>query len=116
VDDARSSLAALASVPGVSVALLMDRDGFVLEWAGEIGVDAEDVAAVASSLLESCSRIGRDVGQGPVRRVTCEFEGAVVLVMARPAGARLAVVLGDGSDIEAVRDRAMQVMPALESV
>jgi predicted regulator of Ras-like GTPase activity (Roadblock/LC7/MglB family) len=114
VDDVRSSLAALASIPGVSVALVMDGDGFVIEWAGEMGVDAEDVAAVASSLLESSGRIARDLAQGPVRSVICELEGAVVLVMTRHTGARLAVVLGDGSAVQAVRERAAQVMPALE--
>jgi predicted regulator of Ras-like GTPase activity (Roadblock/LC7/MglB family) len=116
VDDTRSSLAALASMAGVSLALLMDRDGFVIEWAGEMDVDVEDVAAVASSLLESSGRIGRDLEQGPVRSVICEFEGATLLVMARQPGARLAMVLGDGSAVQAVRDRAMQVMPALERV
>jgi predicted regulator of Ras-like GTPase activity (Roadblock/LC7/MglB family) len=116
VDDTRSSLAALASIPGVSIALVMDGNGFVIEWAGEVGADTEDVAAAASSLLEASGRIERDLGQGLVRSVICEFEGTVVLVVARHAGARLAVVLEDGSALPAVQERARQVMPALERV
>ena len=114
LDDAGSLLEAVTSIPSVSVALVMDRDGFVIEWAGEMRVDAEDVAAVASSLLESCGRIGRDLGQGAVRNVICEFDEGVMLVIGAHVTTRLAVVLRDPAAIDAVRSRVMQVMPALQ--
>ena len=114
MDQARELLEAVASIPGVSVAVAMDRGGFVVERAGEMGLDAEDVAASASSLLESSGRIGRDLAQGALRNVMCEFDGGLVLVMGANVTTRLAVVLRNPEAVDAVRDRALQVMPALE--
>ena len=114
MDDARVLLAAVTSVPGVSVAVVMDRGGFVIEWAGEGAWDAGDVAAVASSLLESSEGIGRELGQGGVRNLICEFDEGVVVVMGADFTTRLAVVLRDPAALDAVRRAATQVMPALQ--
>ncbi|HXJ79166.1 MAG TPA: roadblock/LC7 domain-containing protein [Candidatus Methylomirabilis sp.] len=111
--DARSLLAAISAVTGVSVAVVMDRGGFVIEWAGE-GMEAEDLAAVASDLLESCDGVGRDLGQGGMRKLICEFEEGVVLVMGGDAATRLAVALRDPSALDAVRHVAGELMLALE--
>lgn len=92
----------------------MDRGGFVIEWAGEAGLDAEAVAAVASSLLESSGRIGCELGQGAVRNVICEFDEGVMLIMGANVTTRLAVVLRDPAAMDAVRGRAMQAMSALQ--
>jgi len=111
--DARSLLAAVSAVTGVSVAVVMDRGGFVIEWAG-VGLEAEDLAAVASGLLESCDGVGRDLGQGGVKNLVCEFEQGIVLVMGADAATRLAVVLRDRSALAAVRNAADELMLALQ--
>ena len=70
MDDARSLLVGLTSAAGVLAAVVMDRDGFVIDWAGETGVDAEEIAALAAHLLESFRRIGDELGRGTVRSVS----------------------------------------------
>jgi predicted regulator of Ras-like GTPase activity (Roadblock/LC7/MglB family) len=116
VDDARSLLTALASTAGVTVAVVMDRDGFVIDWAGETGVDAEEIAAVTSSLLESSERIGSDLGRGAVRSVILEFEEGAALIMGTGGTTRLAVVLRDPADAAAARSLVREGMSALERV
>ncbi len=106
----------ITSVPGVSFAVAMDRGGFTIEWAGEEGLGAEDVAALASSLLESSEGIGREFGQGAVRSIMCEFDDGLVLVMGADSSTRLAVVLRDPAALDPVRRCATQVMPALSRV
>lgn len=103
----------MTSVPGVSLAVVMDRGGFVIERAGEMELDAGDVAAVASALLESCDGIGRELGQGGVKTLICEFEKGLVLVTGADLSTRLAVVIRDPSHLEAVRRAAARLMPAL---
>jgi predicted regulator of Ras-like GTPase activity (Roadblock/LC7/MglB family) len=111
VDDARTLLAAVTSVPGVSGAVVMDRGGFVIEWAGGTGMDAEDVAAVASCLRESAESIGRELRQGGLKNLICEFDEGVVLVMELDFTTRLAVILRDPAELDAVRRCTMRVMP-----
>jgi predicted regulator of Ras-like GTPase activity (Roadblock/LC7/MglB family) len=113
LDDARSSLAAITSVPGVSFAVVMDRGGFVIESSGEMEPDAEDVAALASCLLESSDEIGRELGRGPVGTMVCEFADGLMLVMNAGPTTRLAVLLRESSALEAVRQAATHVIPAL---
>jgi predicted regulator of Ras-like GTPase activity (Roadblock/LC7/MglB family) len=113
VDDARTLLAAVTSVPGASFAVAMDRGGFAVEWTGETGLDAEDVAALASCLLESSVEIGRELGQGAVRSMLCEFNDGLVLVMGADSTTRLAVILRDPAALDAVRRCAAQIMPSL---
>src|SRR5262245_27804570 len=103
----------MTSVPGVSLAVVMDRGGFVVERAGETELNAGDVAAVASALLESCDGIGRDLGQGGVKTLICEFEQGLVLVTGGDLPTRLAVVIRDPSQLETVRRSAARLMPVL---
>jgi len=112
LDDARVLLGSVASIPGVSAAVALDQGGFVIEWAGGEGVDAEAVAAVASSLLESSARIGRELGQGAIRNVICEFDEGAMFVMDASVTTRLAVVIRDPAAMGAVRGLAMQAIAA----
>jgi predicted regulator of Ras-like GTPase activity (Roadblock/LC7/MglB family) len=108
-----TSFAAMAATPGVTVAVAMDRGGFVIEAAGATTLYAEDVAGLASCLLESTEEIVRELGRGALRNMICEFEDGLLLVMGSDDSAtRLAVVLHDPAALEAVRQSARQIMTA----
>ncbi len=111
--EAEGVLAPLASLPGVSFVALMDREGFVIDWAGWIPRDPEVVAALASCLLQSSEGIGRELGQGALQSMVCEFDEGLVLVMGANSPSRLAVMLRDPAALEAARRLARQVLPAL---
>ncbi len=111
--DPQVLLRTVAELPGVSFAVLMDLEGFVLDCAGRMALEAEMVAALVSSLGEWSEAIGCDLGHGALQSMICEYDGGVVLFMGVDSTSRLAVVLRDPSALEAVRRCVRQVAPAL---
>ena len=111
--DPEALLAALAALPGVSFVALMDREGFVIERAGEMALDAEVVAALASSMMDSSGAVGRELRQGALQNMICEYDEGLVLLMGTDSASRLAVVLRDPAALETARRYAKQVAPAL---
>ena len=45
IEDAKSVLSRLAAVPGVALAVLVDREGFLIESAGDMVLEAEAAGA-----------------------------------------------------------------------
>ena len=64
IEDAKSVLSRLAAVPGVALAVLVDREGFLIESAGDMILEAEAAGALAGCLAEASEAIGRELGQG----------------------------------------------------
>ena len=64
IEDSRSVLSRLAAVPGVTLAVLVDREGFLIESAGDLVLEAEAAGALAGCLAEASEAIGRELGQG----------------------------------------------------
>src|SRR3989442_322610 len=63
-DDLKSRLESLCTTPGVRLAALADREGFLIESAGDHALDAEVAAALSACVAESSHGIGRDLAQG----------------------------------------------------
>ena len=80
IEDAKSVLGRLAAVPGVSLAVLVDREGFLIESAGDLILEAESAGALAGCLAEASEAIGRELGQGALVGLTAEYEAGLILV------------------------------------
>jgi CheY-like chemotaxis protein len=106
-------LAALAAGPGVRCAVLMDLDGFVVERAGESSFDAEAIAALAYGVLETTARVGREIGHAALKAMTCEFDGALVLLVGAETSSALALILRDHTALDAARSRAARTIRLL---
>ena len=104
IADAKSVLGRLAAVPGVALAVLVDREGFVIESVGEMVLEAEAAGALAGCLAEASEAIGRELSQGNLVGLIAEYEAGLILVNMAGSGAMLATVLCD----PAVLDRARQ--------
>ena len=104
IEDAKSVLSRLAAVPGVALAVLADREGFLIESAGDMVLEAEAAGALAGCLAESSAAIGRELSQGALVGLIAEYEAGLILVNMAGPGAMLATVLCD----PAVLDRARQ--------
>jgi predicted regulator of Ras-like GTPase activity (Roadblock/LC7/MglB family) len=102
IEDAKSVLSRLAAVPGVALAVLVDRDGFLIESAGDMVLEAEAAGAMAGCLAEASEAIGRELNQGTLVGLIAEYEAGLILVNMAGSGAMLATVLCD----PAVLDRA----------
>src|SRR5882672_4877340 len=104
----------LTSTPGVRFAVLADREGFIIETAGELTPGADEVAgALASCLAEASNGIGRELGQGPLLGTILEYESGTLLLHAVSSAALLAVLLSDPGALGKVRYYVRKAVPEL---
>src|SRR5262245_44201003 len=116
VEDLKAVLARLAAVPGVSLAGLCDRQGFLLESAGDMALEAEAAGALAACLAEASEGIGRELKQGGFVGMIVEYDAGLVLVNAVGPSAMLATVLGDPALLGKVRYYVKKTLPELLEV
>ncbi|MFD3517792.1 roadblock/LC7 domain-containing protein [Streptomyces sp. NPDC058657] len=92
----------LERTPGARHALVLSRDGLKLCRTPELSVDrADQLAAIASgiqSLTHGASMEFGD-GSGGVRQAMAEFYGGILFIVEAGAGAHLAVIADEDSDV-----------------
>ena len=111
--DLKAILGELAGMSGVRLATLVDREGFLIEAAGELGVGAEVAGALAACLAESSEGIGREMGQGALSSMILDYENGMVLLHGAGSSAILAVVLRDPTALGKVRYYVKKALPEL---
>jgi CheY-like chemotaxis protein/predicted regulator of Ras-like GTPase activity (Roadblock/LC7/MglB family) len=111
--DLKAILGELAAIPGVRLATLVDREGFLIEAAGELGVGAEVAGALAACLAESSEGIGREMGQGALSSMILDYETGMVLLHGAGSAAILAVVLRDPTALGKIRYYVKRALPEL---
>lgn len=110
----RQKLQGLAGTPGVRFVVLTDREGFLIETAGELEPDADEVAgALASCLAEATDGIGRELGQGSLVGTILEYESGTLLLQGVGSSALLAVLVGDQGALGKVRYYVRKAVPEL---
>src|SRR3989442_2773327 len=113
-DDLKSRLEALCTTPGVRMAALADREGFLIESAGDHALDAEVAAALSACVAESSHGIGRDLAQGGLLGMILEYQHGMLLLHAVGRSALLAVVVADASALGKARYVVRKALPDLE--
>ncbi len=116
VPDLKTTLSTLAALPGVSLAVLVDREGFLIESAGEMLLEAEVAGALAACLAESSGGIGSELGQGALLSLILEYDNGVVLLNGVGRAALLALVLRDPAVLGKVRYYVKKALPELLEV
>jgi twitching motility two-component system response regulator PilG len=111
--DLKAALGQLVAMPGVLLAALVDREGFLIEACGELGVGAEVAGALAACLAESSEGIGREMGQGALSSMILDYEAGMVLLHAAGPSAILAVLLRDPTALGKVRYYIKRALPEL---
>jgi predicted regulator of Ras-like GTPase activity (Roadblock/LC7/MglB family) len=111
--DLKAALGQLVAMPGVPLAAMVDREGFIIEACGELGVGAEVAGALAACLTESSEGIGRELGQGPLSSMILDYEAGMLLLHAAGPSAILAVVLRDPTALGKVRYYIKKALPEL---
>lgn len=110
----KQRLEGLAGTPGVRFVVLTDREGFLIETAGELTPDADEVAgALASCLAEASDGIGRELGQGQLVGTILEYEAGTLLLHGVGPSALLAVLVGDQGALGKVRYYVRKAVPEL---
>ena len=116
IEDAKSVLSRLAAVPGVALAVLVDREGFLIESAGDMVLEAEAAGALAGCLAEASEAIGRELSQGALVGLIAEYEAGLILVNMAGSGAMLATVLSDPAVLDRARDDVKKTLSDLLKV
>jgi len=110
----KQRLQGLAGTPGVRFVVLSDREGFLIETAGDLGGDTDEVAgALASCLAEASDGIGRELGQGQLVGTILEYEGGTLLLHGVGPSALLAVLVADQGALGKVRYYVRKTVPEL---
>jgi CheY-like chemotaxis protein/predicted regulator of Ras-like GTPase activity (Roadblock/LC7/MglB family) len=110
----KQRLQALAGTPGIRFVVLTDREGFLIETAGDLAPDADEVAgALASCLAEASDGIGRELGQGRLVGTILEYESGTLLLHGVGPAALLAVLVGDQGALGKVRYYVRKAVPEL---
>jgi predicted regulator of Ras-like GTPase activity (Roadblock/LC7/MglB family) len=110
----KQRLQSLACTPGVRFVVLTDREGFLIETAGEPAPDADEVAgALASCLAEASDGIGRELGQGKLVGTILEYESGTLLLHGVGPSALLAVLVRDQAALGKVRYYVRKIVPEL---
>jgi CheY-like chemotaxis protein len=109
--DLKAALGQLVGMPGVPLAALVDREGFLIEACGELGVGPEVAGALAACLAESSDGIGRELGQGPLSSMILDYEAGMLLLHGVGPSAILAVVLRDPTSLGKVRYYIKKSLP-----
>lgn len=109
----KGRLEGLARTPGVRFVALADREGFLIESAGDLTPDPEVAAALASCLAESSDGIGRELGQGGLLGTILEYEAGILLLHGVGPSALLAVLIGDPGALGKIRYYVKKALPEL---
>ena len=113
----KDRLAGLAATPGVRFVVLTDREGFLIETAGDLSAETDEVAgALASCLAEASDGIGRELGQGQLLGTILEYEVGTLLLQAVGTAALLAVLVDEPGALGKIRYYVRKVVPELARI
>jgi CheY-like chemotaxis protein/predicted regulator of Ras-like GTPase activity (Roadblock/LC7/MglB family) len=107
-------LSQFAALPGVELAALVDREGFVVESTAPTKLDTEVAGAFASCLAESTEGIGRELERGNLHGMILEYERGMVVLHSVGSAAILGIVLGDPASLGKVRYLVKKVITDLQ--
>jgi predicted regulator of Ras-like GTPase activity (Roadblock/LC7/MglB family)/DNA-binding response OmpR family regulator len=99
----QSILAEFTNIEGVHTACLVGRDGFLLDSLARTGIDAEMIAAIASSGFGSAESMGNQLGQGDLRMTMFEFENGPVMFAPVGEDAFLVIVADQDTNLGWIR-------------
>jgi predicted regulator of Ras-like GTPase activity (Roadblock/LC7/MglB family) len=113
--NAKQVLNNIIQVEGITSALLVGRDGFVIESAGESKIDIEAVGALVTIAFSSYEGMGRELNIGSAVQIMAEFERSMIMAAAIGKDAVLAVVTGANANLGNIRFQVKRYSRELES-
>jgi predicted regulator of Ras-like GTPase activity (Roadblock/LC7/MglB family) len=100
----KSQLNDMLKVDGITAAVIVGRDGFVIEGLSSDGtLDIESVGAVISTGLGSSEVMGRELNVGALTQSMVEFDKGVLIMGTLGREALLCLVCAAGANLGNVR-------------
>jgi uncharacterized protein len=112
----KSQLGDFAKVDGINAAVVVGRDGFVIEGISNDGrLDVEAVGAVISTGLGSSEVMGRELSVGSLTQSMIEFDNGVLVMGTLGKDALLCLVCQPGANLGNVRLQMKKRAPDMAS-
>lgn len=104
MEELKPLLSNLISVDGITAAVVIGRDGFVIESVTNSSLDTEAIAGIISGGVRNTDEMGKDLGIGTLAQSMIEYDGGMILTrVINDNGAILTVVATDKALIGNVR-------------
>lgn len=112
----RKVLEELVTIEGIQTAVLVGRDGFVIEAADRKGsVDLETVGAVISTGTRSTEQMGQELKIGGLSQSMVEYKDGLVIMSSIGGEAILAAVADSNANLGYVRYQVKRRMGEITS-
>ena len=95
----RDLVRAIAERDGVVAAVVLGRDGLLIEGQATTGVDAEHLAAVAPAVISAAESLGTTATLGEPVTAILEYEGGAAIVSSLSRDTALVVVVHQSANI-----------------
>lgn len=95
----RDLVEALRTRDGVDAAVILGRDGLLIDSHVAPGVDAEAIAARIPSIVSPADDVGQAVGHGSLLTAVLEYEQGHAIISAMSAEALLLVLARPGANL-----------------
>lgn len=109
----RGILDGLVKVDGVTAALVVGRDGFVIEAVSSEDLEMDSVGAMAASSLSSAESMGGELDLGSLGSVLVEYEKGPVAITPAGPDAVLAVVANQSANLGRLRIEMRKIRTAV---
>lgn len=108
----KSVLNSLIRVSGIHEAVVVGRDGFVIEHLGDM--DAETTGAVVSTAIGTTETMGGELGQGDLFEMMAEYKEGTVIVAPIGLDGILGIAATEEANLGAVRHAVKKHIRELE--
>lgn len=98
----RDLVAAIRRRDGIDAAVVLGRDGLLIDHQASAGLDAESIAAHVPSILSHADELAAAAGQGHLFTAVHEHAGGTAVIAAMSADAVLLVLLQPSADLGAL--------------
>lgn len=109
----RGILDGLLRIEGVTAALVVGRDGFVIEAVCSDSIEADSIGAIAASSLGTSEAMGGELHLGDLGTVLIEFDQGPVAVSPAGPDAVLAVVGNQSVNLGRLRIEMKKIRQAV---
>ena len=114
--DLKARLDELASVAGVRQALVVGRDGFMIEASGALDPQLEVPAAQAASTFVAAEVVGNETEQGTLQRTLLEFEAGAVIAQRVGEAALLVLFLDPHAVVGKIRHQVKEMAQSVSDL
>jgi predicted regulator of Ras-like GTPase activity (Roadblock/LC7/MglB family) len=101
--NAQEMLNKLLKVEGITVALIVDEDGFVIASAGEQEEDVEAIGVMVTTGLRSSQNIGKELNTGALIQTIAEFENSTIVIAPIGTDTCLAIITEKNPNLVNIR-------------